>query len=150
MGIIDQFLAKQLYLDTSIFIYSIEQYPDFQELCDAVINATTQYEIFAVTSELALSEALVMPIRKNNTALQELFEGAIQSAGGLLVVPIERQILVRAAELRAATPSLKTPDAIHLATALETGCEVFLTNDSRLKSPDLEILRLSSLVVPQN
>ncbi len=150
MGIIDQFLAKQLYLDTSIFIYSIEQYPDFQELSDAIINAATQYEIFAVTSELALSEALVMPIRKNNTALQELFEEAIQSAGGLLVVPIERQILVRAAELRALQPNLKTPDAIHLATALETGCEVFLTNDSRIKNPDLEIVTLSSLVVPQS
>ncbi|MEY4531807.1 MAG: hypothetical protein RLZZ156_2528, partial [Deinococcota bacterium] len=43
-------------------------------------------------------------------------------------------------------PSLKTPDAIHLATALETGCEVFLTNDTRIKSPDLEIITLSSLI----
>lgn len=28
----------------------------------------------------------------------------------------------------------KIPDAIHLAAALEAGCQVFLTNDARLRS----------------
>jgi uncharacterized protein len=34
-------------------------------------------------------------------------------------------------QLRADHKSLKTPDAIHLATALHYGCDEFWTNDDR-------------------
>jgi predicted nucleic acid-binding protein len=34
---------------------------------------------------------------------------------------------------------LKTPDAIHLAAALVSGCDVFLTNDLRLNRVDVEL-----------
>ena len=146
MGLIDDFATKRLYLDTSIFIYSIEQYPDFKAVTTELIEAVSQATLGAITSELTLSEALVLPIRLGNLATQRRFENAIQTAGGLLVVPIERQILFKAAELRAAQQSLKTPDAIHLATALEANCDVFLTNDSRIKSADLEVVTLASLV----
>jgi predicted nucleic acid-binding protein len=44
-------------------------------------------------------------------------------------LPLEREIFQRAAALRAAHPTLKTPDAIHLATALYHGCAEFWTND---------------------
>jgi predicted nucleic acid-binding protein len=37
----------------------------------------------------------------------------------------------RAAEIRA-QHGFKTPDAIHLAAAIESGCDRFLTNDRRL------------------
>ena len=39
----------------------------------------------------------------------------------------------RAAELRAKY-RFKTPDAIHLAAAIEHGCDRFLTNDVKLQS----------------
>ena len=37
----------------------------------------------------------------------------------------------RAAEIRA-SHNFKTPDALHLAAAVEGGCTAFLTNDGRL------------------
>ena len=38
----------------------------------------------------------------------------------------------------------KTPDALHLAAAVEAGCHVFLTNDTRLSGfSDLTIERLA-------
>jgi predicted nucleic acid-binding protein len=43
-------------------------------------------------------------------------------------------ILEAAARLRASSPGLHTPDAIHLATAMDASCEVFLTNDRRMKA----------------
>jgi predicted nucleic acid-binding protein len=64
---------------------------------------------------------------------------------GTLTIPINRQILETAAQLRAST-HLKTPDAIHAATALESGCTLFVTNDPAFKRvPNLAVMVLSDL-----
>jgi len=39
----------------------------------------------------------------------------------------------RATDLRAKYLKLKTPDALHLAAAIESGCDAFVTNDFGLK-----------------
>jgi predicted nucleic acid-binding protein len=40
---------------------------------------------------------------------------------------------------------LRLPDAIHVATAVATGCSILLSNDRRLKVPDgVQALRLPS------
>ena len=49
----------------------------------------------------------------------------------LPLVPLDPPVFRRAARLRA-SHGLKTPDALHLATALEGGCEALWTNDDHL------------------
>lgn len=52
----------------------------------------------------------------------------------------------RMARLRA-SPGLRTPDAIHVATALEWGAQAFLTNDAGLRqAPGIEVLLLSDFL----
>lgn len=59
------------------------------------------------------------------------------------MLPVSREILVEAARIRAGT-ALKLPDAIHVATARMCGCEVFLTNDTRIKDTwGLEVIQLA-------
>jgi predicted nucleic acid-binding protein len=48
-------------------------------------------------------------------------------------VPVARDVLFKAAHLRANSKSLKLPDAIHLTTAQEKKCRFFLTSDERIK-----------------
>jgi predicted nucleic acid-binding protein len=48
------------------------------------------------------------------------------------LMPITLDILKQAAQLRAIT-NLKTPDAIHAATALASGCVQLITNDDDLR-----------------
>jgi predicted nucleic acid-binding protein len=49
------------------------------------------------------------------------------------------QLMDRATAIRAQY-GFKTPDAIHLAAAVPSGCDVFLTNDHRLdRFPDITI-----------
>jgi predicted nucleic acid-binding protein len=63
----------------------------------------------------------------------------------ILCVPISRQILEAAAQIRAAS-GLKTPDAIHAATALIEGCTLFVTNDAAFRSiPGLNVAILSEI-----
>ena len=63
------------------------------------------------------------------------------------VEPITEAVLRRGAQLRAAAPTLRTPDAIHAATALEAGCAMFLTNDTDFRTvPGLPVTVLNDVV----
>ena len=61
------------------------------------------------------------------------------------MLPITVESAELAAELRARY-SLRTPDALQVATALVRRCEVFLTNDTRLKRvAEIRVLTLDDL-----
>lgn len=62
-----------------------------------------------------------------------LWAASPHSFGVNELIPISRESLEKAADLRAKYSWLKTPDAIHLAAAIESGCDAFLTNDRRLE-----------------
>ena len=75
------------------------------------------------------------------------YENIIQNSIGFDLIPIDEQIARRAAHLRAQY-NLKTPDALHVATALETGCQAFLTNDMGLKRvSEIRVLVLDELEI---
>ena len=108
------------------------------ELLDLIDTAGTA----AVTSDLTLAEVLVKPLELNCDDIARIYEDLLQSSPGLTVVPIDRSILVVAARLRAQL-TLRLPDAIHVATALATDCELFVSNDRKVRLPDR--LRLLTL-----
>jgi predicted nucleic acid-binding protein len=65
-----------------------------------------------------------------------------------LHTPVSVTIAEEAARLRA-TYTLRTPDAVQLATALDAGASAFLTNDARLAAiPDLHVLVLDQVGTP--
>ena len=139
--------GRRVYLDTNVMIYAIEGYPAFQQELHELFETIDHGELDAVTSELTLAEVLVKPFIDGSVVHRQAFEQAIQSAGSFRVFPITRPVLIEAARLRAAT-TLKLPDAIHVATARMTACEVFLTNDRSIQTPTgIEQIFLSSLIL---
>lgn len=58
-------------------------------------------------------------------------------------VGINRDVFDLATELRA-LHSIKTPDAIHLAAALISGCDEFWTNDKRLAKAVTDRIKIIS------
>lgn len=82
---------------------------------------------FAI-SPLVIMECLVGALRTGNERLQDIYRQAFDP---LMLVPLGVPVFQRAARLRA-EHRLKTPDAIHLAAALEHGCDELWTNDDRL------------------
>jgi predicted nucleic acid-binding protein len=63
----------------------------------------------------------------------------------LRLVAVTRSVLVRAAEMRA-RHGLRTPDAIMLATAIETGATLAVTNDDAWKKvKEVDVLLLGEL-----
>ena len=56
----------------------------------------------------------------------------LRSTRRVRLVSVDETVAGRAADLRARY-NLRTPDALHIATALVAGCDAVLTNDLRLK-----------------
>ncbi len=132
-----------VYLDTCILIYLVEGYPPLQDVLRKLWNETKEEAIGTLTSQLSILETLVLPVREKDEGLVKRYE-ALYSTSRIVYASIS--ILRHAAHLRARHPSLRTPDAIHLATALEQGCHVFLTHDKRMPSVgNLHIVALADL-----
>jgi predicted nucleic acid-binding protein len=75
---------------------------------------------------------LVVPLGAGHAPLAERYEAHLSRARGLRLVEIDRPLLRSAAQVRARHPSVRTPDAIQLATALAAGCTTFVTGDRDL------------------
>lgn len=134
-----------VYLDACAIIELLEKRTAESAALNGLLEVAAGNPTHLLTSELTLTEVLVEPIRglMDITPWQE---GAPFSRDhhdwylanltedSLLVrtFPVIRSVLTRAALMRARVRSLRSPDAIHAATAYETGCSHFITGDQRL------------------
>lgn len=79
--------------------------------------------------------------------LIQKYQSILGNSVGFDLIPLSKSIAYQAAELRAKY-TLKTPDAIQIATAIQTNCHAFLTNDKGLKRiVELQIWILDDLVL---
>ena len=132
-----------VYIDTSILIYKIENIEPFLSLSFPLWEALEKEEIYIITSQLAYLETMVKPIQLNNQIVCDLYKAVLFETNGLKCISVSFPILRKATEIRAIY-NLKTPDAIHIATAILKKASVFLTNDpafKRVKEMDVIILK---------
>ena len=114
-----------IYLDSCIVIYLVERTP---EVCGRIEQAMAQApgQRYAI-SPLVQLECLVAPMREGDRSSQQAFQRVF---GRLVELPITREVFEAATKLRA-YQGLKTPDALHLATARHGKCTGLWTNDDR-------------------
>jgi predicted nucleic acid-binding protein len=120
-------MNTRIYLDTAPVIYTVEQVPAYAGVVDTRLSAPG---VVRVSSDLTRMEYRVKPLRSGDAGLLADFDDYF----GRLVaemVPLSAAVFDRAAEVRAVY-GFKTPDAIQLAAAVVSRCDVFLTNDHRL------------------
>ncbi len=146
MGTLTALVGKRLYLDANLFIYALESMEPWASTLRTLFSALDRGECTAVTSELTVAECLVKPLELGRQELVQTYLEAIQTRRELDVRPVDREVLIEAARLRAAA-RVRLPDAIHAATALRAGCETLLTNDPDFRAiPGFATLLLSDLV----
>jgi len=132
-------------IDTAPLIYYIEAHPSYLPLVDPFFDAVARGLIQVVTSTITLAEVLTLPLRQGDHALAARYKQQLLSTQGLSMLSVSAEIAEEAARLRAAS-SLRTPDAIQIATSLIMGAAAFLTNDGRLSAvTDLQVLVLNRL-----
>lgn len=137
--------GSKVYVDTSVLIYTLEVNTDYFSLLQPLWIKFQTGEIELVSSELILMEVLVLPLRNNNESLVSDYEQLLLNSA-MQLIAISQDILKQAANLRATT-NLKTPDAIHAATAISINCDLFITNDKGFRNlSNLPVVILSEIL----
>ncbi|MBK8698026.1 MAG: type II toxin-antitoxin system VapC family toxin [Deltaproteobacteria bacterium] len=119
---------NRLYLDACAIIYLVEAVDPFH----AHVARRLQLhgaggESDVVTSLLSRLECRTRPLRDGDERLIARYD-AFFSARRLVLSELSPGVIERATVLRA-RHGFKTPDALHLASAIEMGASVFLTGD---------------------
>jgi predicted nucleic acid-binding protein len=115
------------YLDSCVFMYLVEHAPVFWTAIRERLFGQRPRICWTALTRL---ECRVKPLRNQDVALLEKYE-AFFALPDNIYLGLEWSSFQLATELRA-RHGLKTPDALHLAAAIEGGCDEFWTNDHRL------------------
>lgn len=128
--------VPRVYLDANVFIAAFEHVGAGSDHAWWLIRAVEDGEIFAATSELTLAEILVKPLERGQADLADGYGKMLVSAAHFEVMPVQRDILIEAASIRARRNAIRLPDALHVATAKALSCSFFISNDRRLALPE--------------
>jgi predicted nucleic acid-binding protein len=136
-----------LAVETSPFIYFVEKHPQYLNQTRAIFSLVSRGAITVNTSVITLTEVLTLPLAKNLQHYVTDYQAMLLNTNGITTIPVNVAIARHAAELRARY-GLRTPDALHLATAIETRCDAFLTNDHALtRVSEITVLVLGNLTL---
>ncbi len=143
------FLArhKRVGIDTMVFIYYLEDHPTYSPLTRPVFQALESGEILGVTSVITLMEILVHPKRSGKVIAARDYQDLLLTYPNLIIKEVGNETADIASDLRAKY-GIKTPDALQLAAALQSGASGFITNDMQLKKVEegIEIVLLDDFI----
>lgn len=129
---------KRVYWDTMVFAYLLEGHPVFEPRVRAAYDVLLRSGDQLCTSVFTLGELLVLPRRRGDQAAISAITEFLRS-GEVDVIPFNWGAAEQYSLLRADT-RVKAADAIHLACAIESRVDLFVTNDQ-----DLRRLRISQI-----
>ncbi len=119
---------NKLAVDTMVLVYLINNEESYVDAVKKRLNSAKE----VILSCMGMGEILAGFALKNDKNGKLKFLAFIETYRKLSVVGFGKQEALIFAELRAKYPSLKPPDAIHLATAISAKADVFLSNDKKL------------------
>jgi predicted nucleic acid-binding protein len=135
--------VSRIYLDACSIIYFVEASSRFHSaVVSRLLQTQSDPRSRLLSSRLSLLECRIQPIRQRDNELLTTYDSFF-STSRLVLIDVSDAVLERAAVLRA-DHGFTTPDAIHLASAIEVKADTFLTGDASLaRCPGLvvEILR---------
>lgn len=118
-----------IYWDSCTFIYRVQQIAPWSEkISRQLANVAQPFRL--VITDLTRLECRVLPLRTGDQDMLARYDSTF-SHPEIQRIPLSSNVFDLATQLRA-EHGLKTPDALHLAAALETGRDEFWTNDHRL------------------
>jgi predicted nucleic acid-binding protein len=134
---------KVIGFDTAPFIYFIEDVAPYADLLDPVFGLVESRTLGAVTSTVTFAEILTKPFADKNFSLVDEIKFTLKTFAALTVLSIDEKLAEAAAHIRARY-TIRLPDALQVAAAIQGADTLFLTNDKRVKKVEgLEVIVLS-------
>lgn len=110
-------------IDTSVVVYLLENDRVYGKVARA--NLVEAFK----NGTVVLSAILVAEFLSSSTAHAKALHSFLEETQCL---PVTQQVAIVATDIRKKYPSLRLPDALHLATAIVHGADSFITNDTQL------------------
>lgn len=129
---IDFKIRHTVALDTNIFICALNKKDSRQEKSLKILVQIKEKNIKVSISVLVLEEFFIRIYKQNQEENISSLLDFISMGNMVAVLDVNKELALQAAKLRAQYSSLRTPDAIHLASAIEAGANIFITTDRRL------------------
>jgi uncharacterized protein len=135
--------VTRTYLDACAIIDLVETTSPFHEaVVSRLLRIQSDLSSRLLTSRLSCPECRIHPIRQHDDQLLAIYDSFF-STSRLILVDLSDTVIERATILRA-NHGFRTPDAIHLASAIECKADTFITGDASLaRCPGLvvEVIR---------
>lgn len=109
--------GKNIVIDTSPFIYYIEENKKYLEILEKLFDMVDSGETHGTASVITLLEVLVKPLKENNAFLAGEYRRILAGSKNLDLLDINQKTVEKAAHLRAKY-ELPPPDAIVASTAI--------------------------------
>jgi predicted nucleic acid-binding protein len=124
---------SRVFWDSNLFIYLFEQHPQFSAGVKSLLARMEARNDQLFTSALSVGEVLAKPYELGDMSRCSRYENAMQQAA--VILPFDLPAARQFAKLRAQRAlRVRPPDAMQLACAGTAGMDLFLTNDARLHS----------------
>ena len=124
--------GQTVLLDTMALIYFLEGHERYGPVAEDILKRIERGKLKGVLSSLVFAELLVPLYRQGKDKMAAGLVSRLSSFANLSVHELDSETAAMAARLRAEY-GLRTPDAIHAATALLAGAVGILTNDRQLR-----------------
>jgi len=119
----------KVYLDSNIFVYSMFAHPQFGKACKSILDDVENGVLEGVVSQLVPVEVMSVAVRHDpseaTTAITAIYSLPLQ------IMNVGQTVLSLACKL-ASKYSISGYDAVHIATALNSGTENIISNDGLL------------------
>lgn len=124
--------SKKVFLDTALFIYYLEHNKYYFYKSKNIFIDCYKNQRIMITSAATVEEYCIYPYKNNRQDCIAAFDNFIAGME-IIICDINVKIAKKAAQIRAEYKDFKAMDALQLATACISGCDLFLTNDKQLK-----------------
>lgn len=125
-------MVKLVGIDSVLFIYIFEKDHALAKKAKLILKNIEVGNLNGIFSSIGLIEVLTGPKKMGNQNLAFQYKTLISNIPNLTIIGINESIVELASDLRAKY-GIKTPDAIHIATAIDAKADKFITNDKKLK-----------------
>ncbi len=136
-------MGQVIGIDTSILIYLLEEHPVHATKARRLFERFEKGTLQGIFSIVGMIELLTGVKKKGRPDLAQDYKILLAHLPHFDIYSIDEDIVDTASNLRA-TYGIRTPDAIHVATAIEKNATMFVTNDRALKK--IKEIKIVSLI----